>query len=268
MKYNIDGIYYHVDLWGNGFPLILFHGFTGDSSTWIPFREMWGNHSRLVAIDIIGHGKTDAPVERERYEIMSVVDDIFLLMENLKIEKADMLGYSMGGRLALSFVNKYPTKVRKLVLESASPGLKTVEERKARVEQDHRLAQLIEEKGMESFVDYWENIPLFQSQKRLSEDVKKQIREQRLRNRPIGLINSLKGMGTGKQPSWWDKLHEVTNETLLLSGAFDEKFCLINEEMAKTIPNCHHEMINDAGHAIHVEQPELFGTIISEFLSK
>lgn len=268
MEYNINGICYHVDLSGNGFPLLLLHGFTGDHSTWTPFKELWGKHSRLVSIDIIGHGKTDAPKEIQRYEMMSFVDDLFLIMEKLKIEKADILGYSMGGRVALSFVNKYPKKIRKLILESSSPGLKTKEERKSRIEHDNQLARFIEEKGIEAFVNYWENIPLFHTQKRLPSSVQNQIRKQRLQNRVIGLVNSLKGMGTGMQPSWWEDLHQVTNETLLLTGALDQKFCRINKEMAKKLPNVRHEIINNAGHAIHVEQPELFGTIISGFLSK
>lgn len=268
MRHVIDGIRYNVDTYGDGFPVILLHGFTGDVSIWKPFYESWGKQSKLIAVDIIGHGKTEIPDDPERFKMLSVVDDLFLIMEKLKISKADILGYSMGGRLALSFAAKYPTKVRKLVLESASPGLESDAMRKQRMEQDEKLASFIEEKGIEAFVDYWENISLFASQKQLPVEVKKHIRKQRLSNNEKGLANSLRGMGTGAQPSWWDELDELNVYTLLITGSLDEKFCLIAEKMTTRLKNVEWVNVEEAGHAIHVEKSEKFGTIVSRFLSK
>ncbi|MDQ0157838.1 2-succinyl-6-hydroxy-2,4-cyclohexadiene-1-carboxylate synthase [Robertmurraya andreesenii] len=268
MRHVIDGIRYNVDTYGDGFPVILLHGFTGNMSMWQPFYEKWGKHSKLIAVDIIGHGKTEMTDQKERYRMLSVVDDIFLIMEKLKIQKADFVGYSMGGRLALSFAAKYPTKVRKLVLESASPGLASVEERKERMKQDEKLADFIEEKGIEEFVDYWENISLFESQKRLPSEVQKSQREQRLQNSAKGLANSLRGMGTGAQPSWWGELENIKMSTLLITGSLDTKFCLIAEKMQERLENSQWVNVEGSGHAIHVENCEKFGTIISGFLSK
>ena len=98
------------------------------------------------------------------------------------IDKADILGYSMGGRLALSFAVLYPEFVRKLILESTSPGLESETERKNRRSQDEKLGKFILEQGIEKFVDYWENIPLFATQKGLPQAVQSAIREQRLTN--------------------------------------------------------------------------------------
>lgn len=267
MRHVIDGIRYNIDTYGEGFPVILLHGFTGDVSMWNPFYESWGKQSELIAVDIIGHGKTEIPDDMERFKMLSVVDDIFLLMEKLKIKKADFIGYSMGGRLALSFAAKYPTKVRKLVLESASPGLESEELRKQRIEQDEKLASFIEEKGIEAFVDYWENVSLFSSQKQLPEEIKSRIRKQRLQNTERGLANSLRGMGTGAQPSWWDELGELNVDTLLITGTLDEKFCLIAEKMTMRLKKVKWINVEEAGHAIHVEKSEKFGTIVSRFLS-
>lgn len=266
MKHIIDGVRYNVEKQGDGFPLILLHGFTGDTTTWAPFYEALGSHSKCYAVDIIGHGKSDSPVEIDRYRMMSVVDDLFLLMEKLGIAKADVLGYSMGGRLALSLAQKYPTKVRKLVLESSSPGLKE-EERKERIQNDEKLAASIEARGMKDFIDYWEDIPLFKSQKTLPKAVRSRIREQRLKNSQRGLANSLRGMGTGMQPSWWEDLEKLELETLLLTGSLDEKFCRIAQRMSERLPNSRWEKVEDSGHAIHVEDPEKFVTIVKGFLS-
>ncbi|WP_019154947.1 2-succinyl-6-hydroxy-2,4-cyclohexadiene-1-carboxylate synthase [Robertmurraya massiliosenegalensis] len=267
MRHVIDGIRYNVETYGDGFPVILLHGFTGDASNWQPFFEQWGKRSKLFAVDIIGHGKSDSPDELERYHMLSVVDDLFLLMEKLKIQKADFVGYSMGGRLALSFAAKYPTKVRKLVLESATAGIESGDERKLRCQQDEKLADFIVEKGIAAFVEYWEDIPLFTSQKHLPIEVQKQIREQRLRNSSIGLANSLRGMGTGSQPSWWAELSDLNVEMLLITGALDQKFCHIAEKMQNKAPHAKWVSISDCGHTIHVENAEKFGTIIEGYLS-
>lgn len=267
MKTLINGVRYHVEQCGDGFPLVLLHGFTGAASTWKPFSPMWGQHSQLLMVDLIGHGETESPGDMARYDIKKAANDLKMLLDQLGIDKADFLGYSMGGRTAITFASLYPERVRKLVLESTTPGLVNPEDREARIRQDHKLAARIEQEGLEPFIDFWESIPLFQSQLNLPEEVREQIRSQRLRNNPVGLANSLRGMGTGAQPSWWDQLENFDFETLLITGELDEKFCKIATDMASRLPNPTHLTINGCGHAIHVEEREKFGTIVSEFLS-
>ena len=199
--------------------------------------------------------------------MLSVTHDLKKILELLQIERADFLGYSMGGRLALSFAIQYPQFVRKLVLESSSPGLETEQEREKRRIQDEKLSRFIDENGIERFVEYWGNIPLFSTQKNLPVHKQEEIKEQRLKNSVTGLCNSLIGMGTGAQPSWWQHLHELEADTLLLTGSLDQKFCLIAEKMKKGIKNVEWVNVDECGHAIHVEEPEKFGTIVSRFLS-
>lgn len=266
MRYLLDGVRYNVETHGGGFPLILLHGFTGDATVWNPLCGELADVAKCYAVDIIGHGKSDSPADARRYRMMSVVDDLFLLMERLGIAKADILGYSMGGRLALSFAQKYPRKVRKLILESSSPGLKSEAERNERIARDEKLAAFIEEKGIKEFVDYWENIPLFASQKKLPAEIRDKIRQQRLKNLPNGLAASLRGMGTGVQPSWWEELESLEIEILLITGLLDEKFCRIAEQMSAKLPNCRREVVSGCGHTIHVEDFKKFVTIVREFL--
>jgi 2-succinyl-6-hydroxy-2,4-cyclohexadiene-1-carboxylate synthase len=268
VKLIVDGVQYHVEISGEGFPLLLLHGFTGDGSTWAPYRHVWGQHSRLIIPDIIGHGNTDAPDDLNRYQIEAVAADMVNILDQLEVKKVDILGYSMGGRLALTFAVLYPERVRKLILESASPGLLTEEERHDRRKKDAELAKLINEQGILSFVDYWENIPLFSTMNDLPESDKKTIRKQRLANSQKGLANSLLGMGTGSQPSWWQKLNNLGEEVLLLTGEKDEKFLLIAENVKKNCRSATLVVFNETGHAIHVEELEKFGTIVSDFLLK
>ncbi|MFL6561127.1 MAG: 2-succinyl-6-hydroxy-2,4-cyclohexadiene-1-carboxylate synthase, partial [Bacillus sp. (in: firmicutes)] len=234
----IDGVRYHVEVYGDGHvPLILLHGFTGDSSTWNPFYDSWGKHSKVIVPDIIGHGKTDSPSGLNRYQIETVAADLKGILDTMDVKQIDLLGYSMGGRLALTFALLFPDRVRKLILESTSPGLASERERELRRMKDAELANFISEQGMSSFVEYWEGIPLFSTMKRLPTAMQQKIREQRLNNSPAGLACSLLGMGTGSQPSWWDKLHELSCEVLLVTGAEDKKFCDIAEKMKNKLKN-------------------------------
>ncbi|WP_257535491.1 2-succinyl-6-hydroxy-2,4-cyclohexadiene-1-carboxylate synthase [Mesobacillus foraminis] len=267
MMVKIRGINYHIEISGNGFPLVLLHGFTGAASTWKPLSPVLPT-AKLIMVDIIGHGRTDSPLLPERYRIEEAAADLNDLLAELGYEKVDLLGYSMGGRLAITFAALFPDKIRKLVLESTSPGLKNQEERDARTKRDRHLAARILSSGLENFINYWEDIPLFKTQMHLPASVREQIRKQRLQNDPEGLANSLIGMGTGAQPSWWEVLDEFSFETLIITGDLDAKFCEIGSEMKNLIPKAQHVSIANAGHAIHVEEPEKFGTIVSGFLSK
>ncbi|SFC59435.1 2-succinyl-6-hydroxy-2,4-cyclohexadiene-1-carboxylate synthase [Bacillus sp. OV322] len=266
MRISCQDVEYHVEVAGEGEPLLLLHGFTGNLDSWKFLIPVLRSKCKLILVDIIGHGKTDSPEDSDRYEIKKAAGDLKEILDQLKAEKVSVLGYSMGGRLALSFAALYPERIDKLILESASPGLKEDMERTKRIMADKKLSQMILNEGLERFVDYWENIPLFTTQKSLPEDVQQEIRNQRLSNRAIGLANSLNGMGTGAQPSWWEKLGTFDFPVLLLAGELDEKFCRIAYSMKKHMKHCEVIIINGAGHAIHVEQEKKFGKIISEYL--
>ncbi|MFZ7944997.1 2-succinyl-6-hydroxy-2,4-cyclohexadiene-1-carboxylate synthase [Neobacillus sp. 19] len=265
----IDGIRYHVKVSGNGSPpLVLLHGFTGDAETWTPFIADWSRHSMVIAPDIIGHGKSESPENLSHYQIESAAGDLHDMLDELGVSEVDLLGYSMGGRLALTFALLFPNRVRKLMLESASPGLATEAERELRRMKDAELAKFIRDQGIKPFVEYWEGIPLFSTMKRLPAKMNESIRMQRLRNSSIGLANSLLGMGTGSQPSWWNRLDQLACEVLLITGREDKKFCGIAESILQSLKKGTWVVVENSGHAIHVEEPEKFGTIVSDFLSK
>ena len=257
---------YHVEVYGKGDPVMLLHGFTGSSLNWEQIIPIVEKNFQCILVDLIGHGKTDSPNDSYFYEIESVGKDIISILDKLLIEQAAFVGYSMGGRLALSIAVNHPDRINKLVLESSSPGLRSEEERSARKKSDEELAFKIERYGIDWFIDYWENIPLFQSQKSLALETQTLIRKQRGHNNVIGLANSLRGMGTGSQPSYWDNLLTLSVPVLLICGEIDEKFCFLAVEMEKRLPKSRVEKIKDVGHAIHVEEPQLFGKIVSEFL--
>lgn len=266
MILQVNDIRYFVEVKGEGEPLVFLHGFTGDTTTWSKITDQLSTAFRCISIDLIGHGRTESPEDLSRYTMDHVSNDLDCILSVLEVDQAILIGYSMGGRSALHFAMRYPHKMKALILESASPGLKTGEERVERRKNDHALADKIMREGMEAFVDFWEEIPLFTSQKKLTDEERAEIRKQRLGQSPLGLSNSLKGMGTGAQASWWDQLCELSLPVHLLVGELDQKFVHIAEEMKKLNPNFQIVTISNTGHAIHVEEPRKFGTIIESLL--
>ncbi|MGC8228867.1 2-succinyl-6-hydroxy-2,4-cyclohexadiene-1-carboxylate synthase [Pseudobacillus badius] len=268
MDLSIQQRRYHVEINGEGAPLLLLHGFTGSSETWKETMKHLKESYQCMAVDIIGHGKSSCPADRREYNIELVAEDMKTIMAELGHSRFHVLGYSMGGRLALTIAVLFPALVQSLLLESASPGLKTAEERRARQQSDEELAERIEQEGIEAFVQYWQDIPLFATQKKLPPQKQEAIRLERLRNSPAGLSGSLRGMGTGVQPSWWETLPKLSMPVLIMTGTEDQKFARIASEMAQLLPKSVWKEINGAGHAIHVEDSAKFGTIIKEFLSR
>lgn len=262
MFIDVDDATYHVSVQGDGPPVVLLHGFTSTMHTWDNLIDTLKKEYTCIAIDLPGHGKTVTP-DRTMEQCCT---DIAFILQKLHYKRVHMVGYSMGGRIALSFAQLYPKYVATLTLESASPGLRTEQERFERKSNDEKLARKIENKGTEAFVSFWENIPLFASQKELPLSVQKRIREERLSQKATGLAMSLRQIGAGSQPSWWEALATQKQPTLLLVGAYDKKFVQINEEMASRLQEVTLEVIPGAGHTIHSEQLIPFIQKVQSFL--
>jgi 2-succinyl-6-hydroxy-2,4-cyclohexadiene-1-carboxylate synthase len=260
--WDIDNFRYSVHRkFSNG--LLALHGFTGWGINWMPLANQLNNVA-FIAPDILGHGDSVANVPLvEAFELISI--HLGFLMKSHNIHRFHVLGYSMGGRLALYMAIHYPDYVKSLILESASPGLKTEAEQDARRKADNELADKIEANGIEWFVDYWENLPLWNSQ---TPEQKAYLREQRLKNDPVGLANSLRGMGTGVMPSLWDELPQLQMPVKLIAGELDSKFVEINREMAQLIPNADLSIVAGAGHTVHLEKPDEYAELVLQFLDK
>jgi 2-succinyl-6-hydroxy-2,4-cyclohexadiene-1-carboxylate synthase len=263
----VDGLDFWVDRYGQGPPVVLLHGFTGSRSSWYSLTRAIEAEFTTYSVDLIGHGRTASPASVERYRMDRAVDDLVALLRALGHERAVWLGYSLGGRTALQVAVRHPEAVSALILEGASPGLATKAERRERVEADERLAQMIEEDGLEAFVEHWGSIPLWASQQtNLSPSSREALRQQRLAQRAVGMANSLRGMGTGSQTWVGDRLGEIRVPVLLTAGSLDVKYCAIADEMARAIPEATLRWIDGAGHAAHLERPEAFAEVVLEFL--
>ncbi len=264
----LEGAELNVEMTGRGPVLVVIHGFTGSVQTWRSFSQASGTCFTVVAVDLPGHGASDSPQDSRLYTMERHVQALAEILDRLDLERVAWLGYSLGGRIALSAAIALPEHTEALVLESASPGIAAAEERRQRIREDEALADWIAEVGVQRFVEYWESLPLWHSQKRLPAVIRDGLRYQRLRNNPCGLANSLRGVGTGAQPPLHDRLEEITAPALLVAGEEDEKFTSIAREMRRAIPTSRLETVAEAGHAVHLEQPEIFERTVTGFLEE
>lgn len=262
-----QGVSLFTRVTGQGKPLMLLHGFSGSSESWGEVTRELSTGSLVIRPDLIGHGRSTAPPDPARYTMEQAAEDIIAILDSLEIHTVSLHGYSMGGRLALYTSIRYPNRIISLSLESASPGLRSADERKTRQASDNALAHRIIAAGLEAFVHEWEQIPLFATQSGLSPHVLEKQRQLRMANNPEGLAGSLRGMGTGIQPNLWPRLHELQIPALLLTGALDAKFTDIAKQMAGLLPNAQHHVVPHCGHSIYLERPESWVTAVRAFIS-
>jgi len=247
--------------------LFSLHGYGGSSTDWKETTLLFGHEYQLVAIDLPGFGKSSKPRTDKFYKtefLLQLIDDI---LNKLGVVDIVLVGYSMGGRFALQFANHYPDKMRALILESSSPGIKTLSEQMLRKKSDAELIAFIKNNSLKTFFTFWQNQTLFASQKNLPLKKLEAIQKSRiLSNSKRGLINSLSNFGQGEMENLWQDLHKINIPTLLLSGNLDTKYTSLQNEMNKLFPNSTHKIIDGAGHNLHLEKPQVFVNLIKEFL--
>jgi len=266
-RIEVYGIRLAVEVQGQGPPLVLLHGFTGNRATWADAASWWPGW-RLVAIDLIGHGDSDRPVDSERASMAAACRDLLALIDRLNLDAPVVIGYSMGGRVALHLALAAPERLRALVLESTSPGIEDHAARTARLDADAKLADRIERHGVEAFVREWESLDLFATHGRLPPEVRAALRQQRLANHPSGLATSLRGMGAGTTEPVLDRLEGLRLPTLLVAGADDAKFAALARQMHARLPSSALRLIPAAGHTVHLEQPRAFAASVRAFLNQ
>lgn len=249
-----------------GTPVLVLHGFTGCAESMQDVVDALSATRRVVAPDLVGHGGSESPEDPSRYEMEACVEQLIGVMDRLDLGRAHVVGYSMGGRVALSLCVAHPDRVASLLLVGASPGLARPEEREARVAADDGLASEILGDGLEGFVDRWMALPLFATQASLPAEVLQRQRAQRLQSDPAGLAGSLRGMGTGAMPALHEHLKEIAQPLCLVAGALDVKFARLAREMAARIPRARVALIDGVGHAAHLEDPDRFAEVARAFL--
>ncbi|WP_419918769.1 2-succinyl-6-hydroxy-2,4-cyclohexadiene-1-carboxylate synthase [Candidatus Poriferisocius sp.] len=239
---------------------VVLHGFTGSASAMVPLTSRLPQP--VLAVDLPGHGSGPISDDPADYTMAAAVAAVVTAVTDR--ERFALVGYSMGGRVALHLAVAHPDRVAALAVIGARGGIDDPVERARRIAADEALAAQIETRGIEWFTDHWGDLPLFASQRhRLPAAQRAALRAQRLACDPGGLARSLRGMGAGAVDPIGGRLGELSMPCTLIAGADDTKFAAIARAMAAVIPRADVYLVPDAGHAAHLEAPDATATAVA-----
>jgi 2-succinyl-6-hydroxy-2,4-cyclohexadiene-1-carboxylate synthase len=245
---------------GEGAPVTLLHGFTQGGRSWHEVISQMPDGWKWIVPDLRGHGDTrvrpGAPHTME-----ACIADLEMLWDHLGVAHTHLVGYSMGGRLALHVAAARPDRVLSLLTIGAHAGLEE-EAREGRRRGDEALAQRIEKEGLEAFVNYWGSLPLFEGLERRGPSFVAQVRASRMNNHVAGLAESLRGMGAGAMRPVWQDLAHVTCPCTFVAGQLDHGYAASARRLATSVPNGRVVIVQRAGHTVHQERPEAFARLL------
>lgn len=261
----------HIELGPADAPALVFlHGFLGSAEDWRPVMADLARDFRCIAVDLPGHGsfRCSPPVRASEERphgraTLKFIEALRALLARLHVSRCGLLGYSLGGRLALHFALAHPEMVEFLVLESASPGIDDMHERVVRRQTDETWAALLERDGFAVFLDAWYAQPLFASL-RARPELLKQIESQRGGD-ARELAQALRDFSPGFIPSLWPRLPGWRAPLLFIAGELDAKYCDIGRRVAGLCPRASLHIVRNSGHLVHEEQPEEFLAVLRRF---
>lgn len=246
---------------GHSTPVVALHGFTGDSADFDPLRALLGPARAWQAPDLPGHGSRRWNRSSTEFSLETHLGVISAAVGT--DPQVTLVGYSLGGRLALHWAIAHPERIHRLILIGASPGLATAAEREERRLADATLAHFIRAEGLPAFFKYWHNQSFFHTLRSLPEPQFEQLLARRALNDPEALALSLENVGTGTLPSLWHRLKDLRCPVDLVTGEHDPKFSRLAQEICTLIPKARHSLIEGAGHAVHLEKPSDLATLLS-----
>jgi 2-succinyl-6-hydroxy-2,4-cyclohexadiene-1-carboxylate synthase len=234
--------------------VVLIHGFTQSARAWGQIGFELSREHQVTALDAPGHGRS-AQVQTS----LAVGADLLAAAAPVP---AAWIGYSMGGRYAMHVALQHPDQVERLVLVSATAGIDDETERAARRRSDEVLARRVEQEGLEPFVRWWLEQPLFATLPPEAAEL-----DSRLTGTAAGLAGSLRLAGTGSQEPLWDRVSSLNMPVLVVAGELDVKYVQLAERLAAAIgSSARLAVISGAGHACHLERTDLFLDVVEPFL--
>jgi 2-succinyl-6-hydroxy-2,4-cyclohexadiene-1-carboxylate synthase len=223
-------------------PVLLIPGFMQPASAWAPVAERLEEPVALM--------------EHERHDFEGRLAEISGAGEGTLL-----VGYSLGGRLALRAALREPARYAGVVTIGATAGIEDPAARSARAEADDRLASWMEAAPIEDIVAVWERQPLFADQ---SETLIESQRPGRLTQEPANLARLLRTAGQGVLEPVWHELLTLQLPLLALAGDRDDGYAAAARQIADTAPNARAAIVEDAGHAAQLQQPERVAELVGE----
>ena len=261
---HINGIQLYYESTGEGFPLVLAHEFAGDFRSWEPQVRYFSRRYRVITYNARGYPPSDVPTDEGAYSQEMAVEDLRGLLDHLGIEKAHICGLSMGGTLALNFGITYPDRARSLIIAAAGSGSTDVDAWRENVVASSRG---MEEQGMAYMDGYSRGEARVQL---LRKDPRgyREFSDQFLSHSSLGSALTFRGV-QGKRPpvlALEEQMRELTLPTLIMLGDEDDPCVEPSIFMKRCISTSGLVTFPQSGHAINLEEPDLFNSSVQDFL--
>jgi pimeloyl-ACP methyl ester carboxylesterase len=264
-----DGVRLYYEETGSGAPIVFVHEFAGDSRSWEPQIRYFSRRYRCIAFNARGWPPSEVPEDVARYSQARACDDIRAVLDNLKIDKAHIVGLSMGGMATLHFGLTYPSRAQSLLVAGAGYGSEPGERKKFRAEAVIIAAKL-EKEGMAAFAEAYAYGPTrvqFQNKdSRGFAEFKAMLAEHSAR----GAANTQLGVQR-ERPSIFDledKLAASRVPMLVVTGDEDWPCLLPGVFIKRTCPTVALLVIPNSGHAVNIEEPSAFNAALADFLAQ
>ncbi len=264
-----DGVGLHVEDTGAGDPIVFVHEFGGDLRSWEPQVRYFARRYRCITYSARGYLPSDVPEDPAMYNQERVAADIADVMDGLSIDKAHIVGLSMGGFATLHFGLACPDRALSLVAAGAGAG--SDPDYHARFKQEAiATADLIEAKGMEAFAEIYGRAAtrqtLFEKDPRGFAEFQRQLAEHSAR----GSANTMRGY-QGTRPSLYDfepQFSALPVPTLFVVGDEDAHCVKTSLFLKSVMATAGLAILPKTGHAVNLEEPALFNALVADFLAQ
>lgn len=229
---------------------MLLHGFAGSPRSWNAVVSSASIDHEPVRPALLGHWPGWR--EAERTSFGAEVDRLAEIAVTMNRPRF-LGGYSLGARVGLGLLATHRDLFDAALLIGLHPGLTDSTARRARLSIDAERAALLRSQGVHAFVESWEKLPLFDTQRTLPEEIIREQREIRSSHHAEGLARSLEVLGLGSMPSYADDAWDANAQIVLMAGALDAKFRNLALELAEGRPKVDAILVNEAGHNLLLE---------------
>lgn len=262
-----DGVKLYYEETGEGIPIILVHEFAGDYRSYEPQVRYFSRRYRCVAYNARGYPPSDVPAEVARYSQARACDDIRAMLDGLRIDKAHIVGISMGGFAALHFGMRYGDRARSLVIGGCGYGAEKGSRAQFQQEAEH-AAEMFDRIGMAQGAQRYAlgktRVQLQNKDPRGWQEFAAQMAE----HSALGSANTLRGVQK-QRPSLFDLVDEMKQirvPVLIMTGDEDDPCIEASVLMKRTIATAGLAVLPKTGHALNLEEPAMFNALVDEFL--
>jgi 3-oxoadipate enol-lactonase len=260
---SISGLDFHYKEKGQGFPVVLIHGYTGNLRNWTLQVRQVAQKYRTISLDLRGHGLSIKPTRREDYSLELFAGDVYGLLNALAVPECYLVGHSMGGMVAQEFVLRHPEMVRALVLVDTAADVPQGLPWQERA----RLRELARTEGMEAVFEEMIRTPPLASQLVAENPQLIDVwREQFLMTSLEGYLYC--GQVIGNRRPLLEDLSQIRVPTLIICGELDEPFLEPSRRMHQRIAGSELVIIAGAGHTPTLEKPLEFNQALLSFLAR